>query len=149
MIGLAIMLVLILAKVQGRDFDWNHSNDYSVFRLGVTNLSGISFDIGGPFRELPTTFGAAFGGIRTLFDNPAKMPIALLAIFAFSLTDTFDTIGTFVGTGRKTGIFTDEDLAAMETSTGFKTKMEKSIICRCDCNIDWGDHRNFKHNDLC
>jgi AGZA family xanthine/uracil permease-like MFS transporter len=54
--------------------------------------------------------------------------MALLAIFALSLTDTFDTIGTFVGTGRKSGIFTDEDLAAVETGKGFKTKMERALF---------------------
>ncbi len=32
-----------------------------------------------------------------------------MTIFAFSLSDTFDTIGTFIGTGRRTGIFTDEE----------------------------------------
>src|SRR5690554_6181418 len=52
----------------------------------------------------------------------------LLAIFAFSLSDTFDTIGTFIGTGRKSGIFTDEDIAAIEDSKGFKTRMEKALF---------------------
>ena len=28
-----------------------------------------------------------------------------MTIFAFSLSDTFDTIGTFIGTGRRSGIF--------------------------------------------
>jgi len=51
-----------------------------------------------------------------------------MTIFAFSLSDTFDTIGTFIGTGRKTGIFTAEDQLALETSNGFKSKMDKALF---------------------
>ena len=45
-----------------------------------------------------------------------KIPLVLVTIFAFSVSDTFDTIGTFIGTGRRTGIFSDEDEHAMETT---------------------------------
>lgn len=51
-----------------------------------------------------------------------------MTIFAFSLTDTFDTIGTFIGTGRRSGIYTEEDEKALETTTGFKTKMDKALF---------------------
>ena len=45
---------------------------------------------------LPTTFLAIFreGGIGSLFSDPAKIPLVLITIFSFSITDTFDTIGT-------------------------------------------------------
>ena len=128
MIGLVFMLVLILAKVKGAILIGIIAATIIGIPMGVTDISNINFDITGPFAELPETFGAAFGGLGSLFSDVSKLPIALLAIFAFSLTDTFDTIGTFVGTGRKSGIFTDEDMAAMETSTGFKTKMEKALF---------------------
>ena len=64
----------------------------------------------------------------SLFSDLSRLPMALLAIFAFSLSDTFDTIGTFIGTGRRSGIFTDEDVDAIEHSKGFKTKMEKALF---------------------
>ncbi|MDD3478355.1 MAG: NCS2 family permease, partial [Candidatus Izemoplasmatales bacterium] len=85
-------------------------------------------DLKAPFQALPQTFGQAFVGIGQIAADPAKIPVALLAIFAFSLTDTFDTIGTFIGTGRRTGIFTDADIASIETGKGFKTKMEKALF---------------------
>jgi len=44
------------------------------------------------------------------------------------LSDTFDTIGTFIGTGRKTGIFSLEDERALESSSGFKSKMDKALF---------------------
>jgi len=50
------------------------------------------------------------------------------ATFAFSLTDTFDTIGTFIGTGRRTGIFTAEDEKQLETGKGFSSKMDKALF---------------------
>ncbi|MFA7673117.1 MAG: NCS2 family permease, partial [Clostridia bacterium] len=52
----------------------------------------------------------------------------LITIFSFSLSDTFDTIGTFIGTGRRSGIFSAEDEKAMESSSGFKSKMDKALF---------------------
>ncbi|MBR5048848.1 MAG: NCS2 family permease, partial [Erysipelotrichaceae bacterium] len=46
----------------------------------------------------------------------------------FSLSDTFDTLGTFIGTGRRSGIFSAEDEKAMEESSGFKSKMDKALF---------------------
>ena len=51
-----------------------------------------------------------------------------MTIFAFSISDTFDTIGTFIGTGRRSGIFSAEDMKQMETSKGFKSKMDKALF---------------------
>jgi AGZA family xanthine/uracil permease-like MFS transporter len=96
--------------------------------MGVTSLAGLSFDFTTPFVGLGQTFGACFSGIGSLFATVSRLPVALLAIFAFSLTDTFDTIGTFVGTGRRSKIFTDADLAAVENGTGFSTKMERALF---------------------
>ena len=57
-----------------------------------------------------------------------KLPLVLITIFAFSISDTFDTIGTFIGTGRRSGIFSDEDEKAMETKPGFKSRMDKALF---------------------
>ena len=51
-----------------------------------------------------------------------------MTIFAFSLSDTFDTIGTFIGTGRRSGIFSAEDQKALEDGSGFKSKMDKALF---------------------
>ena len=128
LIGLVFIIIMLLAKVKGAILIGIIVATIIGIPMGVTDVSNIVFDIGGPFAELPQTFGAAFGGIGSIFSNVARLPLALLAIFAFSLTDTFDTIGTFIGTGRKSGIFTDEDMKAMETSVGFKSKMERALF---------------------
>ena len=81
-------------------------------------------------QALPTTFGAIFTseGLPSLFSSVDKLPLVLLTIFAFSISDTFDTIGTFIGTGRKSGIFSEEDEKTLESSPGFKSKMDKALF---------------------
>ena len=66
--------------------------------------------------------------LQSLFSDSSKIPQVLMTIIAFSLSDTFDTIGTFIGTGRRTGIFSKEDELALEDSKGFSTKMDKALF---------------------
>lgn len=131
-IGLAITLVLVLLKVRGAILISIVATTLIGIPLGVVNLSnvGITSGIGQSFQELGITFGAAFGqeGIGSLFADATKIPIVLMTIFAFCLSDTFDTIGTFIGTGTKSGIFSEGDLKAMEQSSGFKSKMDKALF---------------------
>jgi AGZA family xanthine/uracil permease-like MFS transporter len=80
--------------------------------------------------KVPALFMAAFGhqGMLSLFSNSSKIFEVLMTILAFSLTSVFDPIGTFIGTGRSTGIFTDQDFKDMETSKGFSSKMDKALF---------------------
>lgn len=132
LIGLVITIVLLLKKVKGAILIGIVTTTLIGIIFGVTNLSGLkTWDVAAPFKAFPETFGKAFSseGMGSLFTGGvAKILKSLLAIFAFSLSDTFDTIGTFVGTGRKSGIFTDEDVAAVEDSKGFSTRMEKALF---------------------
>ena len=129
LIGLALVVVLHLLKVKGA----------MLIAIIVTTLIGIPFDVTVTqdtvsFTEcckaLPTTFGAIFkeNGIVSLFNDMQKLPLVLITIFSFSISDTFDTIGTFIGTGRRTGIFSAEDEAAMDQQAGFKTKLDKALF---------------------
>jgi len=132
-IGLVITVVLLLFKVRGAILIGIVASTLIGIPMGVVDLSTISLStsgIGDTFKELGTTFCAAFGseGMGSLFADASKIPLVLLTIFAFSLTDTFDTIGTFIGTGRRTGIFSAEDEAMMQNSTGFKSKMDKALF---------------------
>lgn len=129
MIGIIITILLLLFKVKGAILLGIIITTIIGIPMKVTNIpDDFSWSIAQNFKELGTTFGKAFVGIGDLFKDISKLPVALLAIFAFSLTDTFDTIGTFIGTGRRSGIFSDEDLAAIEESKGFKTKMERALF---------------------
>ncbi len=133
-ICILIMITLVVMKVPGAVFISIIASTLLglVPWFGVIDLSKFSFDNGlsNAFAELGTTFGAAFGaeGIQSLFSDVGKIPLVLVTIFAFSLSDTFDTIGTFIGTGRRTGIFSEEDQKALENSSGFKSKMDRALF---------------------
>ncbi len=129
LIGLVLTVVLTLLKFKGA----------ILFSIIITALIGIPMGLTATgdtisFTEavsvLPTTFGVIFTseGLGSLFSDANKVPLVLITIFALSLSDTFDTIGTFIGTGRRSGIFSAEDEKAMESSTGFKSKMDKALF---------------------
>ena len=131
-ISLVLMSALVILKVRGAVFISIVAATIIGIFFGVTDVSriGIASNIGQSFTELGTTFGAAFGpqGLGSLFSDVSKIPLVLMTIFAFSLSDTFDTLGTFIGTGRRTGIFDEEDMNSLENSSGFKSKMDKALF---------------------
>lgn len=100
--------------------------------LGITNVSGFSLGEGlsSAVTELGQTFGALFGnpGLQSLFSDPDRIFTVLMTIFAFSLSDTFDTIGTFIGTGRHSGIFSFDDEENFLKSNGFKTRLDRALF---------------------
>jgi AGZA family xanthine/uracil permease-like MFS transporter len=131
LIGLVIIFTLMLLKVKGA----------IMIGILVTTILGIpmkvvivdfkaTIGLAESFSQLKTTFGAAFGadGMQSLFSDASRIPMVLMTIFAFSLSDTFDTIGTFIGTGRRSGIFDEEDEKALEGGSGFKSKMDKALF---------------------
>ncbi|EFR45067.1 NCS2 family permease [Streptococcus pseudoporcinus] len=129
--GLFLMTVLVIKNVRGAILLGIIATTLIGIPLGVVDLSRITFGanpLGQAFNELGTTFLAAFGGMVSLFKDANRLPLVLMTIFAFSLSDTFDTIGTFIGTGRRTGIFSAEDEAALENSTGFSSKMDRALF---------------------
>lgn len=131
-IGLVLTIVLLVLKVRGAILLGIIGTTIIGIPMGVVDLSaiGTTAGVGAAFAELGTTFGAAFGkeGLLSLFSDAAKIPLVLMTIFAFSLSDTFDTIGTFIGTGRRSGIFSEEDEKAMESNPGFKSKMDRALF---------------------
>ena len=131
LIGMAIMIVLNVLKVRGA----------ILISIVVTTLIGIPMGVTAMAAEstvsftealaaLPTTFGVIFTpqGIPSLFADVSKLPLLLITIFALSVSDTFNTVGTFIGTGLKSGIFTQEDEKVMESGAGFKSKMDRALF---------------------
>ncbi|NCC83842.1 MAG: NCS2 family permease [Clostridia bacterium] len=131
-IGLILTIILLILKVKGS----------ILLGIVLTALIGIPFKVtildftnavtlNDAFAGLGQTFGAAFGaeGIQSLFNQgPEKLVLALITIFSFSLSDTFDTIRTFIGTGRASGIFTAEDEKQMQETAGFNTRLDKALF---------------------
>ena len=127
--GLVCTVVLLVLNVKGA----------ILISIIVTTLVGIPFGVTAPqdttsFSEacaaLPTTFLAIFkeGGITSLFTDTSKLPLVLITIFSFSISDTFDTLGTFIGTGRRSGIFSAEDEKLMVSKAGFQSRLDKALF---------------------
>ena len=127
LIGLVLAIVFTVMKVKGG----------MLLAIAITTVIGIPFgvttwsnsqSISETFSQLPQTFGAIFSaeGFPALFSDPTKLPLVIVTIFAFSMSDTFDTLGTFIGTGRRTGIFSAEDEKALENGHGFSSYVESS-----------------------
>ncbi len=130
LIGLLITAVLVIRKVKGAIFIGIAACTLIGIPLGVTPLpTGGLFDMSALSGIKNVSF-AFFGnpGFGSMFSKPEMIPLVLVTIFAFSLSDTFDTIGTFIGTGRKSGIFDEDDEKALETGTGFKSRMDKALF---------------------
>ncbi len=129
LIGLVLILVLHFLKIKGAMLISIIVTALIGIPFGITNL-GDSVSITEAFQALPQTFGAIFTqeGLGSLFSNAQKLPLVLITIFSFSITDTFDTIGTFIGTGRRTGIFSEEEERNAENSTGFKTRLDRALF---------------------
>ncbi len=129
LIGLLITFVLLVLNVKGAILISIIATTIIGIPFGVTQLQETT-SFTQACSVLPTTFFAIFkeGGITSLFTDLTKLPLVLLTIFAFSISDTFDTIGTFIGTGRQTGIFSEEDESLMESGSGFKSKLDKALF---------------------
>lgn len=131
-IGLILTIALLVFKVKGSILIGIVATTIIGIPMGIVDISkiGATTGVAEAFKDLGTTFGAAFGsqGMLSLFTDSTKIPLVLMTIFAFSLSDTFDTIGTFIGTGRRSGIFSAEDEAAMQASAGFKSKMDRALF---------------------
>ncbi len=128
--GIILTIVLLILKVKAAILIGIVATTILGIPLGITTVGSATVSFGEALSQLPTTFGAAFGseGMLSLFSDASRIPIVLLTIFAFSLSDTFDTIGTFIGTGRKSGIFDANDEKALDSGSGFKSKMDKALF---------------------
>lgn len=123
LIGVVLIVVLMLLNIKGSILIGIAATTLIGLPMGITKLPDFSSFT---FPSIAPTFLKL--DIAGLFADPKKILLVLVTIFAFSLTDTFDTIGTFLGTGRKTGIFDDKDYATMRAGKGFSSKLDKALF---------------------
>ena len=87
--------------------------------LGVTKLPDFSNYSFIP-SIAPTFFKLDFNG---LFNASAGVVVVLMTIFTLVISDLFDTIGTFIGTGKKAGIF------KIDKKGNMPKNLEKALVC--------------------
>lgn len=125
LIGLVITVVLMLLKVKGSILIGILGTTIIGIFTGVTQLPDLSTMSFGIPSIAPTFFKLDIVG---LFADPSKVFFVITTIFAFSLSDTFDTIGTFLGTGRKAGIFDENDEKIFEQANSRNSKLERALF---------------------
>ncbi len=72
-----------------------------------------------------TAFKFDFPG---LFADHSKIFLVFTALIGFILTDIFDALGTFIGTGRRTGIFNEEDEKLLYSGHGVKSRLDRALF---------------------
>ena len=123
------MVILMVMNVKGAILIGIVATTIIGIPLGVTHLPESIFSDSGTWTGFKEVAFAFFGadGFTSLFVDASKIPFVIVTIFSMCLSDTFDSIGTFIGTGRKSGIFDAEDEKALEGS-GFKSRLDKALV---------------------
>ena len=133
LIGILLTILLVVKNVKGSILLGILGTTIIGIFMGVVNVKdsfASSITIAEAFGQLKQTVGVALGseGLGSLFSDISRLPLVFITIFAFSLSDVFDTIGTFIGTGRKSGIFSEAEEKKMMETTGFETRMDKALF---------------------
>jgi adenine/guanine/hypoxanthine permease len=124
-IGLVLIVVLMLLRVKGSILIGILATTLIGIPMGVTqvpDLANVSFM---PPSLSPTFLKLDLAG---LFADPSRLALVLTTILAFSLSDIFDTVGTFLGTGRKSGIFDAKDEETLQKGKGMSSKLDRALF---------------------
>lgn len=125
--GLIATIILMVRNVKGAILIGIVLTTIASVATGYVQIGSNLIDTSANLGALSKTFLKM--DLAGLFSDPSKYLLIFTTIFAFSLTDTFDTIGTFLGTGRKAGIFDATDAEAFDKNTGgFNSKLEKALF---------------------
>ena len=117
-IGIVITGILMARNVKGALFIGMIITAIIGIPMGITNLPDSVI-------SAPPSISSVF--MKFEWHNVFSIDM-LIVLFTLLFMDMFDTIGTFIGTGRRTGIFSKEDELALEDSKGFSTKMDKALF---------------------
>ncbi len=124
-IGLVLIIVMMLLRVRGAILLGIIVTTIIGIFMNVTKIPSLSARDFLPPSLSPTLFKLDIAG---LFADPNKIFSVLAVILAYSLADTFDTIGTLIGTGRRTGIFDAGDTNLLSSARGFSSKMDRALL---------------------
>ena len=119
LIGLIITGILVSKKVKNSYLISIIFTTIIGLYLGVTKLPDFA-----NYTFIPsvssTFLKLDFAG---LFTAKAGLIVVFMTIFTLVISDLFDTIGTFIGTGKKSGIF------KMDKEGNMPKNLEKALVC--------------------
>jgi AGZA family xanthine/uracil permease-like MFS transporter len=131
LIGLILLVLLVIANVPGAFLISVFVTTLIGIPMGVTNthIGGLSA-FSTTFHDFGSIFGQALGshGLWSMFTSPKDILIVILTVFSMGLSGLFDAIGTFIGTGISTGIFSPADQKEFYENKGFKSKMDRGLV---------------------
>lgn len=124
-IGLVITAILVSKKVKNAYLISIILTTLIGIPMGVTALPNFSNYTIIPSIE-PTFLKLDFVG---LFTAKAGIVVVIMTIFTLIISDLFDTIGTFIGTGKKSGIF------KLDKDGNMPKNLEKALVCDSSASI--------------
>lgn len=113
----SILLGIIITTVVGVIAQAGFGANLGIFLPESFKLVSLPPSLG------PTLFKLSF---KELFTAQTGILTAITIIVSFSLVDTFDTIGTFIGTGAKTGMFDEKN--DVPKGGMFPRKLDKALF---------------------
>lgn len=121
LIGLIITTILLIKKVKGSYLIGIILTTIIGIPLKVTPLPDFTnYNI---FPSItPTLFKLDFVG---LMNAKAGLIVVFMTIFTLCISDIFDSLGTFIGTGKKSGIF------KLDKEGNMPPKLEKALFADC------------------
>ncbi len=125
LIGIVVTAVLVSKKVKNSYLLSIIITTIIGLFLGVTKLPDFSNYSFIP-SITPTFMKTDFVG---LFTAKAGLVVILMTIFTLVISDLFDTIGTFIGTGKKSGIFKLDENGEMPKN------LERALVCDSSATI--------------
>jgi AGZA family xanthine/uracil permease-like MFS transporter len=118
LIGLIITIILVVKKVKGAYLISIVSTTIIGIPLGVTGIPDFS-----NYTVIPNISSIFMKmDITGLFSVKSTILVVLMTIFTLCISDLFDTIGVFIGTGKKSGIF------KIDKDGNMPKKLEKAVL---------------------
>jgi len=125
LIGIVITGILVSKKIKNSYLISIILTTIIGLYLGVTKLPDFSNYTVLPSLE-PTFLQLDFKG---LFTAQTGLIVVVMTIFTLVISDLFDTIGTFIGTGKKSGIF------KLDKDGNMPKNLEKALVCDSTATI--------------
>ena len=124
-IGIIITAILVSKKVKNSYLLSIIITTIIGLFMGVTELPDFANYSVIPSIK-PTFLQLDFAG---LFTAKAGLIVIFMTIFTLIISDLFDTIGTFIGTGKKSGIF------KLDKEGNMPKNLEKALVCDSSTTI--------------
>lgn len=124
-IGIIITAILVSKKVKNSYLLSIIITTIIGLFIGVTELPDFANYSVIPSIK-PTFLQLDFAG---LFTAKAGLIVIFMTIFTLIISDLFDTIGTFIGTGKKSGIF------KLDEEGNMPKNLEKALVCDSSTTI--------------